>query len=64
MFDDISYYADPEYFRINAAPLTGAFFKRENVKFHKFLKSITQGTKAWKWIDNSKGGSGAMKALR
>ena len=48
MFDDIVYDMDPEYCRINAAPLNGAVFKRYNVEVHKFLNSLTHGTKAWK----------------
>jgi len=28
------------------------------------LKSLTQGTEAWKWIEKSKGGRAAMKSLR
>ena len=48
IFDDIAYDVEPEDFRINTSPLTGAVFKRNNVDFHKFLKSLTQGTEAWK----------------
>ena len=44
--------------------LTGAVSKRDNVKYHKFLKSLTQGKKAWKYIENSKGGRDETKALR
>ena len=50
MYDDVIYDVDPEDCRINAAPLTGAVFKRDNVKVHKFLNSPTQGIKAWKFI--------------
>ena len=64
MFNDIAYDLDPEDLCINAAPLTGAVFKIDNIKVHKFLKSLTLGTKAWKWIDKSKGGRDSMKALR
>ena len=48
IFDDIAYDVEPEDFRINTLPLTGAVFKRNNVDLHKFLKSLTQGTEAWK----------------
>ena len=48
MFDDIAYDVDPEDFRINAAPLAGAVFKRDNIEVQKFQKSRTQGTKYWK----------------
>ena len=46
IFDDIKYDVNPEDCRINAAPLTGAVFKRKNVEVQKLLKSLTQGTKA------------------
>ena len=64
MSDDISYDVDPEDWRINAAPLTGKVFKRDNVKFHKLLNSLTQGNKAWKWIEKSKWGTDSMNSLR
>ena len=64
MSDGVAYDVDPEDFRINSDPLNGAVFKRDNVKFHKFLKSLTQGTEAWKWIDNSKVLRGDMKYIR
>ena len=50
MFDDVAYDVDPEDCCINAAPLTGAVLKIDNIEVHKFLKYITQGTKAWEWI--------------
>ena len=37
-FYDIAYGMDPEDFRINAAPLPGAVFKRDNFKVNKLLK--------------------------
>ena len=46
MFNDIAYDMDPEDCCINATPMTGAVFKIDNVEVHKFLKSLTQGTKA------------------
>ena len=64
MFGDISYYVDPEDCHINAAPLTGVVFKRDNVEVYKFLKYLTQGNEAWKWIDNFKGLRDDMKSLR
>ena len=64
MFDDVAYDVDPEDCCINAAPLTGAVLKIDNIEVHKFLKYITQGTKAWEWIQNPKGRRDAMKALR
>ena len=64
IFHDIAYNVDPEDCRINAAPLTGSGFKRYNVKVHKFLESLTQGTEAWKCIKKSKGGTYDIKALR
>ena len=64
MFNDIAYDVDPEDFCIDAAPLTGAVFKRYNVKVHKFLKSLTQGTKYCKCIEKSKVVRDDMKALR
>ena len=64
MYDDIEYDVDPEDCHIDAASMTSAFFKRNNVKVHKFLKSLTQDTEAYKWIENSKGGSNAIKSLR
>ena len=44
-------------------PLTGEVFKRENVKVHKFLNSLTQVTEAWKWVEKSKGVRDDMRAL-
>ena len=64
MFDDVAYEVYPEDWHINVAPLTVAGFKRDNIEVHMLLKSLTQGTEAWKWIENSKGGRDAMKALR
>ena len=64
MFGDIAYDMDPEDLRINVVRLTGTVFKRDNFEVHNFLKSLTQGTKAWKWIENSKGGRGDMKDIR
>ena len=64
IFDDITYNVDPEDWPINAAPLNGAVFKRENVKTENFLKYFTQVTDSWKWIEKSKGGRDAMKDLR
>ena len=63
MFDDFVYEKDPEECRINAAPLTGSAFKRYNFKFYKFLKYLTQVTKAWKWIEKSNRGRDALKSL-
>ena len=64
MFDDVAYDVEIEDYRINALPLSGKVFKRDNTEVHKFLKYLTQGTKSWKWIENSKGGRYNMKALR
>ena len=64
MSDDVSYAADPEDFHINAAPLSGTVSNRYNVKVQKFLNSLTEDTKAWKWIEKSKGGRDYMKELR
>ena len=64
IFYDVAYDVGLEYCRINSAPLTGAVFKRYKVKVHKFIKSLTQGTKFFKWIDKSKGVRGYIKALR
>ena len=64
MFDDIAYDVDPEDCCINAMPMNGTVFKRDNAEVHKFLKYLTQGTKAWKWIEKFKGGIDALKALR
>ena len=64
IFDHVAYDVNLEDFRINTAPLTVAVFKRAHVEFHKFLKSLTQDTKAWKRIEKSKGGRDDMKALR
>ena len=61
--DDVAYGMDPEDCHINAAPMIGPLFNRDNIEFHKFLKSLIQGTKDWKWIEKSKGGRDAMKAL-
>ena len=44
MFVDAEYKLDPEYCRINTAPMAGAVFERDNVKVHKFINSLTQGT--------------------
>ena len=41
MSNDVAYDVDPEDFRINTAPLSGAVFKRENFKVHELLKSLT-----------------------
>ena len=49
--DEVTETSDPEHCRIIAAPLTGAFYKRHNIEVHKFLKSLTQVTEAWRWID-------------
>jgi len=49
MLDDTAYNVDPENCPINTAPLTGAVFKWDNVEVHKSLKSLIQGTEAWKW---------------
>ena len=64
MFNDAAYDMDPEEIFINLAPLTGAVFKRDNVKDHKFLKSFTHGAKAWKCIEKSKVDRYSMKALK
>ena len=64
MLYDVSYEVDLKDCHINAAPLTGAVLNRDNGEFQKFLKSITQGTEASKWIEKSKRGRGDMKALR
>ena len=64
MFDDIAYDMDPEDYRINAAPLTGAVFNIDNTEVHKFLKPPNQVIKAWKWIEKSKVGRYSMKDLR
>ena len=64
IFDHVAYDVNLEDFRINTAPLTVAVFKRAHVEFHKFLKSLTQDTKAWKRIEKSKGGRDDMKTLR
>ena len=63
MFYDVAYSVDQEEFCINAAPLSIAVFKRDKVEVHKLLNYLTQGTEAWKWIENSKGGRDAMKSL-
>ena len=54
MFDDVAYDLHQDDFCINAAPLTGAVFKIDNIEAHKILKSFTQGTEYWKWIEKSK----------
>ena len=64
MFDGFTYNVDPEDCCINAETLTGAVFKRDNVEVHNFTNSLNQGTKTWKWIEKSRGGRDAMKALR
>ena len=64
MLNDVAYDVDPEDCQINAAPLTVEFFNRDNFEVHKFLNSLTQGTKSWKWIEKSKGGRDSMKARR
>ena len=64
MFDDVAYDVDPEYCHINAAPLTGSVFNRDNVEVQKLLKSLTKGTEALKCIDKSMGVRDNMKAIR
>ena len=64
IFDDVVYDVYPEDSRINAVPLTGAVFKRDNAGVHKFLSSLTQGIKSWNWIEKSRGWRDAMKTLR
>ena len=64
MFNDFAYEVYPEDCHINSVPMNGTVFNRDNVKVHKLLKSLTQGTEAWTWIDKSKGGGNAMKFVR
>ena len=37
-------------------PLNGTVYTRENGEVHNFLKSLTQGKDAWKWINKCRGG--------
>ena len=55
---------DPEDCRINVGTLIGAVLKIDNFEVHRLLKSLTQGTKAWTFIENSKGGRDSMKSFR
>ena len=61
---DKIYESDPENCHMIVSPLTGAVYKRGNSEVHKFLKSLTQVTEAWKGIEKCRGGLQEMKSLR
>ena len=63
MFGDVVYDKDPEKRCINAAPLTGEVFNIYNVKVYKFIKYLTQLTKAWNWIGKSNRDRYYLKSL-
>ena len=49
-FIDEIYESYPKHFRMVSDPLNGAVYKKNNNGVYKYLKYLTQGTGAWKWI--------------